>query len=103
MRCATASQYIKIAKAQPDDTSLLIDGLHDPTNDERVRVELRCVASLRPLQLHLLAFGKEHDLRVDAQLPARRLRLGHRCIVWLVIIDGDLSMLSLTGIKHSSQ
>ncbi len=79
---------IERAKPQPDDTSLLINGLvHSPDD---YRVWLRClqqgVASTgflprRLLQLIMLALGKKHDLRVDVLLASCDLGLGQRGIV----------------------
>jgi hypothetical protein len=94
---------IERAKAQPDHTSLLFDGLLNSANDEWVRLELLCIRSLRPPQLHALPFGEEEDLCVDVQLPARRLRLGQHCIVWVFVVVGDHSMFSLAGIVHERE
>ena len=98
---------VERAEPQPDDTSLLINGLvHSPDDD---RVWLRClqqgvaggsVLPWRFLQLYTPALGKEHDLRVDVRLPPRDLRLGQRRIVGLFIMGGDLSAFPLPGLEH---
>lgn len=94
---------VQRAEAQPDDASLLVDRFHDSADDERVRLEPRSIASLRPPQLHRLALGQEHDLRVDLLLSSCGLGLGHRGINRLLIAVGYLSMLSLTGIEHKCE
>ena len=82
---------VERAEPQPDDTSLLINGLvHSPDDD---RVWLRClqqgfpstgVLPRRLLQLIVLALGKEHDLRVDVLLPSCDLGLGQRRIACFI-------------------
>ena len=82
---------VERAEPQPDDTSLLINGLvHSPDDD---RVWLRClqqgvagggVLSRGLLQLIVLALGKEHDLGLDVLLPPRDLGLGQRRIACFI-------------------
>ena len=78
---------VERAEAQPDDTSLLVNGLVHSSDDDWVW--LRClqqgvagagVLPRRLLQLIVLALGKEHDLRVDVLLAPRDLGLGQRRI-----------------------
>ena len=79
---------VERAEPQPDDTSLLVDGLvHSPDDDW---VWLRClqqgVASAGVLprrlrQLVMLALAEEVDLGLDVLLPSCDLGLGHRGIV----------------------
>jgi hypothetical protein len=78
-----------------------------PPNDDGVGLrglqQGRASAGVLPRwlrHLELLALAEVHNLRVDVELSPGRLRLGHRWIVWLVSIRGDLSAFSLPGIDH---
>ena len=98
---------VERSESQPDDTSLFVNRFVDPPDDDGVGLRCLkkgiasgCVLSRRFGQLVLFALTEEVDLGVDVLLPYCDLGLGYHGIVELLIMGGDFSLFSLTGIEH---